>query len=224
MNEHLIPKLEALLFIYGEPMDIKKAAATFEVKPADIEAAAKQLNQTLLERQSGLAVIFYDNKIQLTTKPDFSTLLEKVVKQELNEALTPAALETLSIIAYSAPVSRAEIDYIRGVNSTFILRSLLLRGLVDRDLDPKRANAYLYKPSFEFLKHIGVTRLEDLPEFEKFSKLTSALRSTTVAAAPAVAEALADKPAGQPELGSKKQEVSSEAQPERDIKNPTLNS
>ncbi|MDO8601620.1 MAG: SMC-Scp complex subunit ScpB [bacterium] len=176
MNEKLISALQALLFIYGEPMDVKKAAITLEVKPAEVEEAAKSLAQLLTDSKSGLALIFYDSKIQLTTKPEFSSLLEKIVKSELNEALTPAGLETLSIIAYSAPVSRAEIDYIRGVNSTFILRSLLLRGLIDRDLDPKRSNAYIYKPSFDFLKHVGVSRVEDLPEFEKFSKLTAQLR------------------------------------------------
>lgn len=175
-QEKLISGLEALLFIYGEPIEIKKAAITLEVKPQEIEGAARALSQSLSERGSGLAVIFHDNKIQLVTKPDFAGLLEKVVKSELNEALTPAGLETLSIIAYSAPVSRAEIDYIRGVNSTFILRNLLLRGLIDRENDPRRANAYLYKPSFEFLKYIGVSRVEDLPEFEKFSKLTAQLR------------------------------------------------
>lgn len=176
MNDTLISSLEALLFIYGEPMEVKKAANTLEVKPAEIEEAAKTLAQQMIDNKSGLAVVFYDGKIQLTTKPEFSSLLEKVVKSELNEALTPAGLETLSIVAYSAPVSRAEIDYIRGVNSTFILRNLLLRGLIDRENDPKRANAYIYKPSFDFLKHIGVSRVEDLPEFEKFSKLTAQLK------------------------------------------------
>lgn len=176
ITEKLISALQALLFIYGEPMEVKKAASTLEVKPAEIEEAAKVLAQQMIDNKSGLAVVFYDGKIQLTTKPEFSQLLEKIVKSELNEALTPAGLETLSIVAYSAPVSRAEIDYIRGVNSTFILRNLLLRGLIDRENDPKRANAYIYKPSFDFLKHIGVTRVEDLPEFEKFSKLTQQLK------------------------------------------------
>lgn len=175
-TDKLQSALEALLFIYGEPMEVKKAANTLEVKPAEIEEAAKLLAQKLIDNKSGLALVWYDGKMQLTTKPEFSLLLEKVVKSELNEALTPAGLETLSIVAYSAPVSRAEIDYIRGVNSTFILRNLLLRGLIDRENDPKRANAYIYKPSFDFLKHIGVSRMEDLPEFEKFSKLTAQLK------------------------------------------------
>ncbi len=176
--------LEALLFIYGEPMDVKKAAATLEVKPAEVEEAAKLLAQNLTDRGSGLSLVFYDNKIQLTTKPDFAGLLEKIVKSELNEALTPAGLETLSIIAYSAPVSRAEIDYIRGVNSTFILRSLLLRGLIERENDPKRANAYVYRPSFDFLKQVGVSKIEDLPEFDKFSKLTAQLKPAAAPVAP----------------------------------------
>ena len=100
-----------------------------------------------------------------------SKLLEEITKQEFTEALTPASLETLSIVMYSGPISRADIEYIRGVNSSFTLRALLMRGLAERETDPKRGNAYLYKASFELLRHLGLSKNEDLPDYPKYKDL-----------------------------------------------------
>ncbi len=116
-------------------------------------------------------LIRHGQQLQLATKPNFKGLLEKVVKAELHEALTPAGLETLSIITYGGPILRSEIDYIRGVNSSFILRALLLRGLINRNPDPRRGNAYLYGPSFDFLKHLGGASVTELPDYQVFAEL-----------------------------------------------------
>jgi len=97
--------------------------------------------------------------------------LENFIKEEFKENLSPASLETLSIIVYLGPLSRAEIDYYRGVNSSFILRSLLIRGLIERYSDPKRANVYLYVSSFDLLKYLGVSKKEDLPDYGKFKEM-----------------------------------------------------
>ena len=77
----------------------------------------------------------------------------------------------MSIIAYFGPISRSRIEYQRGVNSSFILRNLILRGLVERFQDPESAHSFLYRPTFDFWKHLGVSRPGDLPEFEKFKGL-----------------------------------------------------
>ena len=79
-------------------------------------------------------------------------------------------METLAIIAYKGPLTRAHIEYVRGVNSSFTLRNLVMRGLVERMENPKDARSYLYGTSFNFLKHLGVARPEDLPRFEEFKK------------------------------------------------------
>lgn len=173
----LIPQLEALLFIYGEPMEFKKIAKTLKTTEEEIKTAANLLEEELRGNQRGLFLVRDKEKIQLTTKPDLAGLLETVIKEELNENLTPAALETLSIIAYAGPMTRAELEYIRGVNSTFTVRNLLIRGLIERALDPKRGNVFLYSPSLEFLKHIGVARTGDLPEYEKFKSLIEKMRT-----------------------------------------------
>ena len=167
--KQLVAQLEALLFIYGEPMTYKKIAQVLKVKEDEVKEAVKIFEENLKQENRGLALTIDKEKIQLTTKGEFKTISEEIIEEELNENLTPAALETLSIVIYSAPISRAEIEYIRGVNSSFILRGLLIRGLIERSQDPKRANAFVYNSSFEFLKHLGIGKAEDLPEFETIS-------------------------------------------------------
>lgn len=168
---NLVSKIEALLFIYGEPIEQKKMAKILNLKEADLAQGISLLEAELIREERGLILIQDKNKLQLVTKPAFSKLLEEVTKQEFTEALTPAALETLSIVMYSGPISRADIEYIRGVNSSFTLRALLMRGLVERDVDSKRSNAYVYKASFELLRHLGLSKNEDLPDYQKYKDL-----------------------------------------------------
>ena len=170
-NFKLVSELEALLFIYGEPIEQKKLAKILNLKEADLKEGISLLEAELNREERGLILIQDKNKLQLATKPAFSKLLEEVTKQEFTEALTPAALETLSIVMYSGPISRADIEYIRGVNSSFTLRALLMRGLVERDADSKRSNAYVYKASFELLRHLGLSKNEDLPDYQKYKDL-----------------------------------------------------
>lgn len=172
MSSNLESKIEALLFLYGEPVKIEKLAKELGVKNSEVNDVINILSQKLANSQDrGLELVVFDGRVQLVTKSDLKPLTAKIVAEEMDTPLTPASLETLSIIAYLGPCSRALIDYIRGVNSTFILRSLMVRGLIERKPDPKRANAFLYQPSFDFLKHIGITRPEELPDFEKYRKL-----------------------------------------------------
>lgn len=175
--EKIIAQLEALLFIYGDSLDFKKIAKTLKLTEAEAREAAKSLSEELGKENRGLFLIQDKDKVQLTTKPNFSNLLETVIKEELHENLTPAALETLSIIAYAGPLSRAELEYIRGVNSSFTLRNLLIRGLIERSPDPKRGNVFLYNPSFDLLKHLGISKQENLPEYEKFKSLIEKMRT-----------------------------------------------
>ena len=170
-KNNLVSKIEALLFIYGEPIEQKKLAKILNLQEADLKEGISLLEAELNREERGLILIQDKNKLQLVTKPAFSKLLEEVTKQEFTEALTPAALETLSIVMYSGPISRADIEYIRGVNSSFTLRALLMRGLVERDTDSKRSNAYVYKASFELLRHLGLSKNEDLPDYQKYKDL-----------------------------------------------------
>lgn len=160
-------KLEALLFVYGELLSYKKAMSLLDIKKEELEEAVIQLKGKLSQRESGIELFEHDEALQLVTRPVFAGLLDQVVKAEMSESLTPASLETLAIITYASPVSRAEIDYIRGVNSSYIVRALLMRGLIERTLDSKRSNLFLYAPAADLLKYLGAASASELPDYER---------------------------------------------------------
>jgi segregation and condensation protein B len=177
-TEEQLASLEALLFIHGEPLTREKIGKLLGAEDSAVSELIAEYGRRLAAADRGLALVESDGRVQLATKPQFSHILEAFVKSELSEELSPASLETLAIVAYFAPISRARIDYQRGVNSQFILRSLLLRGLVERHPDPAHPNSYLYTPSFEMLKYIGVTKQSDLPNYEKFASLLTRFETT----------------------------------------------
>jgi len=127
------------------------------------------LNNNLQNR--GLVLLQKEDELTLGTSPEFSELIEKLQKEELNKDLSKASLETLSIILYKNGISRAEIDYIRGVNSSFTLRILSIRGLITKELDKKDSRRYIYKPSFDLLSYLGIKNLEELTDFNEINKI-----------------------------------------------------
>jgi len=162
---NLEQKLEAILFFKGESISIKKLSSILEFSEEEIKEAIQNLKNNLENR--GIVLLEKENEISLGTNPEISTLIENLQKEELNKELSKSSLETLSIILYKNGVSRSEIDYIRGVNSSFILRALSVRGLIEKSLDPKDTRKIIYKPSFELLSFMGVKNVEELPDYEK---------------------------------------------------------
>src|SRR3989344_5907696 len=123
-------KIEALLFYSGEPLAVKELATILNETKEDVTAALTTLEQALSGR--GLRIIILDDSVELRIAPELSDMIHGLEREERSRPLGKAGSETLSIILYKGPVTRAEIDYIRGVNSTFILRNLLIRGLVEK--------------------------------------------------------------------------------------------
>ena len=163
--EKLCTAIEAVLFWKGEPISIKKLSQIFAKTEEEILTALNKLEESLTGR--GVSLIRKEDEVALGTSKDTSELIEKLTKEELIRDLGRAGLETLSIIIYQGPISRAEIDYIRGVQSTFILRNLMIRGLVEKITNPKDQRSFLYKPTFELLSYMGITKIEDMPEFKE---------------------------------------------------------
>ncbi|MFA6797206.1 MAG: SMC-Scp complex subunit ScpB [Candidatus Paceibacterota bacterium] len=155
--------IEAVLFWKGEPVSIKKLSQIFSKTEEEISNAVKQLEEKLVDR--GITLIFKEDEVTLGTSKEVSEIIEKLTKEELVKDLGKAGLETLSIIIYQGPISRAEIDYIRGVQSNFILRNLMIRGLVEKVTNPKDQRSFLYKPTFEMLSYLGVSKIEEMPEY-----------------------------------------------------------
>jgi len=188
--DNILAKIEAVLFAYGEPISTERLAKILGVSKEELSSFLEKLITELNREERGISLIKNNNKIQLATKPELTKLLEDIVKQEFTEDLTPAALETISIIAYSGPISRADIEYIRGVNSSFTIRNLLLRGLIERSVDPKRANAYIYTASFDLIKRLGLSSTSDLPDYEKYRQMVKNLHDATLNQIPEKAEVL----------------------------------
>jgi segregation and condensation protein B len=163
--------LEALLFIHGEPLTYKKIQSVLGIEKEELETLIEELKRDLESDTRGLQLVSDREKIQLATKPEFNSILESFVKEEISEDLSPASLEALSIIAYLGPISRARLEYLRGVNSIVILRSLMIRGLVERFPDPAHASSFLYRGTFDLMKHLGIKGKTDLPDYEKFQEL-----------------------------------------------------
>lgn len=156
-------KIESILFVTGEPVSEKKLAKVLEATQEEVRQALEELRGDYNNR--GIVILQKEDEWQFGTSPECAGLIEQLVKSEFTEELSRAALETLTIVAYRGPLTRHALDFIRGVNSSFMLRNLLLRGLLERVENPKDARSYLYKISFDFLKHLGITRVEDLPQY-----------------------------------------------------------
>ncbi|OHA17635.1 MAG: SMC-Scp complex subunit ScpB [Candidatus Taylorbacteria bacterium RIFCSPHIGHO2_01_FULL_46_22b] len=162
--ESLAKKIEAVLFWRAEPISKKKLAELLDSNITAVEEGLAELETALASR--GITLVKKEDEVMLGTAPEFSPLIEKLTKEELHKDLGKAGLETLSIILYFGPVSRSEIDYIRGVNSTFVLRNLLIRGLVERVQNKNDQRSFLYKPTFELITFLGLKGVSELPEYE----------------------------------------------------------
>lgn len=172
----LMRAVQAALFIYGEEISEEKIANALKIDNAKTKELLRSLEEELSRDTQGLALLRTGEKVRLITKPELAPYLLDLAKEEFTEELSKASIETLAIVAYLGPISRAEVDYIRGVNSTFILRSLLLRKLVDRSPSAGRPGVMVYEVSGDAMRHMGLLRLEELPEYEKYRELLKFLR------------------------------------------------
>lgn len=156
--------IEGVLFYKAAPMKIAALARFFEVSEEAVLEALQSLKNRL---ESGATrLMLTDTEAGLVTAPELSETIEKLRKDDLRKDIGKAGAETLAIILYRGPLTRAEIDSIRGVNSTFILRNLLVRGLIERRDNPRDQRTFLYAGTPELLAHLGITKKEEMPEFE----------------------------------------------------------
>ena len=159
-------QVEALLFVAVEPVTPGNIATALETTATQVERALKELDESLLTR--GLRLQRHNGRVQLTTAPETSEAIERFLGLEFVSHLSRAALEALSIIAYQQPVTRPQVDAVRGVNSDGVMRSLLNKGLIQeggRAEGPGRP--ILYSTTPEFLQHFGLSSLTELPPLER---------------------------------------------------------
>ncbi len=156
-------RIEALLFYKGEPVKIGFLSEVLKESDDDVRTGLNMLETELLGR--GIQLIRNGDEVTLGTTRVMGSLIETLLKEELSKELGKAGLETLAIVLYRGPVARSEVSYIRGVNSNYILRNLLVRGLIEKD-ESSSARSTVYRPTFELLSYLGVSKVEDLPEYE----------------------------------------------------------
>ena len=160
--------LESLLFTSGEPLSLETLLKISGVSKSELLEAIECLIKKYDSEESGLTLIEHNGFYQLVTKASNQVYVQKLVTGVFEEKLTPIALECLTIIAYRGPIGRSQIDLIRGVNSSYIIRQLVMRSLIERKQDPNRGNAFLYSISDKYLKHLGLAKIEDLPKYDDY--------------------------------------------------------
>lgn len=161
-------RLEAVLFIFGEAMPVKKIAGVLELGEDEVKEAARVLAEELAAENRGIMLLTDGDKLGLVTKAEHAAFAGKIAKEELDAPLSPAALETLAIVAYLGPCPRSDIDYIRGVNSSFSLRNLSVRGLIEKVKRDESPAIPYYRVTGDLLRHMGVGAVEELPSFAEY--------------------------------------------------------
>lgn len=150
----------------GRPLSAKKMSEILSVPVKEIEKEANELVDDYANNPRGIHVMVSGGTYQMATSPDNSKLIEEFVKSEQTGDLTKPSLETLTIIAYRGPISKSDIEQIRGVNCSLILRNLLIRGLVEAQFD-RALKTTVYQATLAFLEFLGVRKTSDLPDFER---------------------------------------------------------
>lgn len=162
--------IESLLFVSGEPLSIKKISKIAGKSESEVEEAIGQLAYDYKNNHRGFCIVRKEDEVQFVSAPEFKEYIHKLVKSDLEEDLSRATLEVLAVVAYRGPISRAQIEEVRGVNCSFTLRNLLIRGLVERIENPNDSRSYLYKISFDFLKYLGLGNVKELPDYADLNK------------------------------------------------------
>lgn len=164
MKNKILNSIEAILFISGEPVSISKLAQTFDTNTDEIYKLLNLLKDDLDEK-GALTLIFLEDRVQITIKPDYAETVKTFLNLNLNVKLSDAAYEVLAIVAYNQPVSRAFISEIRGVDSSGSIDSLIKKRLIEEcgrlDL-PGRP--LIYRVTDNFLRCFSIKSLKDLPQ------------------------------------------------------------
>ena len=166
-NENALKNLETVLFITDKPLPVEKLAAITEQKEEEVRDLLSKLQNTYFESGRALQIVESGGGFQMATKPEYASYVRKLYRERMTVRLSVAGLETLAIIAYRQPLTRAEIEAIRGVEVIAALETLVERGLVKVDGRKETVGRpLLYATTAEFLRFFGFNSLEDMPKLD----------------------------------------------------------
>ena len=161
--------IESLLFVADRPVTVEHLATALDVPVEEIEAALQALREEYQER--GIRIQHKGDRLQLVSAPEAGPHIERFLGLEISGRLSTAALEALSIVAYRQPVTRAQVEAIRGVHSDSVLRSLVRRGLIEEiGRVESVGRPILYGTTFEFLQQFGLQSMQDLPDWQELER------------------------------------------------------
>lgn len=160
--------LESLLFISGKPMSEKKLAEILKIEPSEVKVLANELLEEYNKTDKGVHIIKAGQSYQMVTSSDNSRIIKEFIKSEQTGELTKPSMETLTIIVYRGPITKAELEQIRGVNCGLILRNLLIKGLIEAEEDKVKMTT-IYNITFDFMRFLGLNKVEELPDYEKLN-------------------------------------------------------
>ena len=163
----LTMKIEAILFSIAKPISIDRLRKHFKISEEELLKAVGDIKERFNQDSSGIHLLFHENKLQFVTNPNASSDAEVFLKKQASGPLTRASLETLTVIAYRGPITRPEIEQIRGINCGIILRNLLIRGYIDETKDVEKLQM-VYSVSIKFIQKLGLKDVSDLPEYDSF--------------------------------------------------------
>lgn len=178
---NLTAQLEALLFAAPAPVTVQQLAAALDLPTREVTRALNELSEQYQQQGRGLQIQQHQARFQLTTAPKAASVIERLLGLEASSKLSRAALEVLAIVAYQQPVTRPQIDAVRGVSSDGALKNLLNKGLIhEAGRSESAGRPILYATTADFLQHFGLNSLEDLPtlqlEEQKDADLTETSR------------------------------------------------
>lgn len=162
--QELLSQIESLMFVSHKPLTLKQLVKFTNASEPEVREALTQIAADRVGR--GIVLLDASDGYQLATNSANSEVVKNFLNADLREALTEATVEVLAIIGYRQPISKAEIEAIRGVNSQYSLRALLMRGLIEKVPNPSDARGSLYQVTTEFLQQMGITSVADLPDFQ----------------------------------------------------------
>ena len=174
--DKLSSQIQALLFAEGGALTFKSLTKSLGCEGGDLKSALAMLAQKL--EGTGLTLIVSDTEAVLAITPDAKEVVLKKATEEYERDIGDAGLEVLAILLYEGPSTRATIDYIRGVNSSSTIRTLLIRGLVERSGNPLDGREFIYRATTDLLAHLGVTEREKMPEYGTIAPELAAFKAS----------------------------------------------
>jgi|SRR6056297_954269 len=167
-NTNLKSIIESVLFISHKALSLNEIKRATGGEKQEIKEILNKLTKEYRQENKGMIIIENDNKYQMATNPKNAKVVKGFLKKQVSDDMTPASLETLSIVAYRGPIKKQELEKIRGVNCSIIIRNLLMKGLIEE----KNEDEEIYDISLEFMRRVGLSKRSELPEFEKLNKET----------------------------------------------------